>query len=443
MEVIKKIRIEIALMCCLIICIFFSENIDLAIYDKILNFDNLLNNSYLKVFFINITNIGDSIWLFLISLIIYLICFFFKSKIKNCEKIKISALFLFFTILITGIITQIIKHIIGRPRPNQVIEQESYMVDFFTFDSAFHSFPSGHTSTIFVAALTLSIFTPKLKYFYLFFALIVGLSRIAVGAHFFTDMMAGIVVAFAGIKITFIFFNKFNRNKEILVSKTINSNTFILSLIIFFICLVFLSVGSSLDIYISSLLYEGNKVFILQSYDIFTIVIREFFLYFVVLYLSLFLLVSPYLPIKKIYFNSTFKIKDGIFVLITTLFNLLVVVNVLLKNLWGRARPNDILELGGNLSFSPWYKISNACNTNCSFVSGDASVGFSIIALYFITKNKNFIWLALFSGFLLGITRILEGGHFSSDVIMAGLLVFILSYIEYYLYNKKFIFNAI
>ena len=57
----------------------------------------------------------------------------------------------------------------------------------------------------------------------------------------------------------------------------------------------------------------------------------------------------------------------------------LVFVNLVLKNFWGRARPNDVLELGGKEVFSPWYEMSNACLTNCSFVSGDASVGFSII----------------------------------------------------------------
>ena len=60
---------------------------------------------------------------------------------------------------------------------------------------------------------------------------------------------------------------------------------------------------------------------------------------------------------------------------------------MLLKGFWGRARPNDILELGGNDNFSAWFQYSDACNANCSFVSGDASVGFALIAMYFITKG--------------------------------------------------------
>ena len=85
----------------------------------------------------------------------------------------------------------------------------------------------------------------------------------------------------------------------------------------------------------------------------------------------------------------------------------------MLKKFWGRARPNDILELGGKDNFSAWFQYSDACSANCSFVSGDASVGFSLIVLYLITKNKLFFWLSLLSGIILGTVRISEGGIFS------------------------------
>tara|TARA_B110000116_G_C16710264_1_gene524127 strand:- start:850 stop:1206 length:357 start_codon:yes stop_codon:yes gene_type:complete len=104
---------------------------------------------------------------------------------------------------------------------------------------------------------------------------------------------------------------------------------------------------------------------------------------------------------------------------------MLIIINLLFKSFWGRARPGDILQLGGGESFTPWYEISNACNTNCSFVSGDAAIGFSIIALYFVTKIKVFFWLSLLFGLSLGLIRIMEGGHFFSDVIMAAIIIYI------------------
>ena len=87
-------------------------------------------------------------------------------------------------------------------------------------------------------------------------------------------------------------------------------------------------------------------------------------------------------------------------------------MNLLLKNLWGRSRPGDIMQFEGNDLFTPWYKITDSCQTNCSFVSGDASVGFGIITLYFLTKNNIYLYTSLIFGFLLGFTRIVAGGHF-------------------------------
>ena len=120
------------------------------------------------------------------------------------------------------------------------------------------------------------------------------------------------------------------------------------------------------------------------------------------------------------------------------IIGVLIFVNLILKNLWGRARPNDILQLGGKETFSPWFEISNACETNCSFVSGDASVGFSIIILYLITKKIIFLYASAFAGLVLGLIRIMAGGHFLSDVFFAGFLIVILNIVLFELYKKYY-----
>ena len=338
--------------------------------------------------------------------------------------------------LITGLLTQVIKHLVGRPRPNHATNE---WFSFFNFDSTFHSFPSGHTSTIFLVALVFSLFTPRLKYFYLCCASIVGLSRVVVGAHFLTDIIGGIIVSFVGYKITLAFFNKIKIKKEFGEIITLNSNIFHLILIVFFVLIIFITVGGSLDIYLSSLFYGADEKFTLQSYYTITIFVRQIVLPIIILYLLLFPGLSLLLHFKKIFFGFKLKNKDVLFIFSTALFNLIIVVNVVLKNTWGRARPNDILQLGGNQSFTPWFQISDSCINNCSFVSGDASVGFSLIAFFFITKKILYLWISLFFGFLLGAIRILEGGHFFSDVLIAGFLIFVLTYFEFYFYNKKFL----
>ena len=72
-------------------------------------------------------------------------------------------------------------------------------------------------------------------------------------------------------------------------------------------------------------------------------------------------------------------------------------------------------------------------------MSGDASVGFSIIVLYYLTKKEIFFWLSLFFGFSLGLTRIMEGGHFFSDVIVSAVILFLSYYFQTKYYLKKYV----
>ena len=438
---IKKIKIELIIIALLLVHIFILGNTDIRIYSLLYEYIGSLNNIYLKKFFISITEIGDSLWFFVISILGFLITYFLsKSKIKNkfIQNSKIFFIFLFTATLITGVLTQLIKHIIGRPRPNYSSENSIFGFEFFSFESSLHSFPSGHTSTIFIVALALSMLTPKIKIYYIFFALIVGLSRVVVGAHFFTDVIGGIVIAFVGIKLTLLIFKKFKIESEIFEIKKISSNYFCLSVIVFLISVLYISIGSSIDIYISDLFYEGNQKFFIESFNLTSIITRKLFLPLLVIYIFICPVISLYIPIKNIFFGFKFILKDIVFIFSSVFFNLIIIVNVLLKGFWGRARPNDIMEFGGKDSFSAWFEYSNACNTNCSFVSGDASVGFSLIVLYFITKNKLFFWLSLLSGIILGTVRILEGGHFLSDVLISGLIIYSLSLVQFQIYNKRF-----
>ena len=54
---------------------------------------------------------------------------------------------------------------------------------------------------------------PKLKYFFFFLAIIISFSRVVVGAHFITDLIGGIAVAFIGFKISKLILSKIFKYK--------------------------------------------------------------------------------------------------------------------------------------------------------------------------------------------------------------------------------------
>ena len=94
--------------------------------------------------------------------------------------------------------------------------------------------------------------------------------------------------------------------------------------------------------------------------------------------------------------------------------------------------------IDGIYDFTPWYKISDSCTSNCSFVSGDAAVGFLLIIFYFITKKNVYLYLGLITGSCLGFIRIVAGGHFFSDIVFSQIVVTTSISMSFILYKKLY-----
>ena len=441
MGVIKNIRIELIVLGAIFLNVLVSYNIDIGLYNYFAKFGGGPGSVYLKEFFRNITNFGDSLWYFLTFVILFFSTFLISKKFLNLEKYRIYFKYFSITALVylsaTGILTQFLKHIIGRARPNYTSLDESFKFDFFTTSSSFHSFPSGHASTIFIVCLLLGVLIPRLKYFFYLFAVVVAISRVVVGAHFTTDIVAGALVALIVFKILNSFFtNKFYYLKPKPINKSGMSPLYYF-LIVFCLVALLLTIGPTFDLFFSDLFYLGKKQFLLQSTSFITIIFRNIMLPFILIYVLFLPIVSKIFPIKKIFFNYDFSFKNILFIWSSLIISIIIIINILLKGLWGRARPNDILQLGGGDIYSPWYKITDECLNNCSFVSGDASVGFSMLVLFFITRKTIYCYLAIVLGSLLGLVRIAEGGHFLSDVVFS-FLVMAISTILLFIFYKKY-----
>jgi len=103
-----------------------------------------------------------------------------------------------------------------------------------------------------------------------------------------------------------------------------------------------------------------------------------------------------------------------------------LIVNVILKDYWGRARPREILEFGGTADFSPAWWIGRECHLNCSFVSGEAAAAFCLLALAFVVNDR---WKAFTAcsaiafATVVSFARVAAGAHFISDVLIGWLLI--------------------
>jgi lipid A 4'-phosphatase len=113
------------------------------------------------------------------------------------------------------------------------------------------------------------------------------------------------------------------------------------------------------------------------------------------------------------------------FVVLALLLGPGLLANVVLKDNWGRARPAHLVAFGGKSTFSPPLILSDACDHNCAFVAGDAAAGFFLLAFALLARRRRTpaIWGALAVGTGLGAVRVIQGGHFLSDVVFAGLFV--------------------
>src|SRR3990170_131495 len=112
--------------------------------------------------------------------------------IKKDEKIVDAGKKGIYAVAASGVLSQVIKHIIGRPRP-KVLEAFGFTLGP-SIIPGFDSFPSGHATSSFAFAYTLSTFFPWMRYLLYGYALLVCISRIYVGAHFPSDVFAGILL---------------------------------------------------------------------------------------------------------------------------------------------------------------------------------------------------------------------------------------------------------
>lgn len=179
-----------------------------------------------------------------------------------------------------------------------------------------------------------------------------------------------------------------------------------------------------LDHRVAGLFYEGGGSFWLHDSVVgyvFHDVIRPVF-YWALIALVVLLAIRS----GRMRAHRGLTVRRVFYVLAVVGIGLGLVTNLILKNEFDRPRPLHTVEYGGDKPYQPPILPAKGCERNCSFVSGDASAGFALIALPIAfasgRRRRQFIRVAIWTGVVVGSFRMMNGSHYLFDVIYAGLI---------------------
>lgn len=173
-----------------IFLMFMEDTLELGrgiIDTQVITYVLSVRNSQMNTFFKMVTKLGNVIPMIVLTLVICLILFYYKKKKES----------LFYGINILGVwfVNEILKQIFRRQRPQGI--QLLSVVDF--------SFPSGHAMVTMASIILLIYFVIKfiknkeiaylLSVLLFIYALLIGISRIYLGVHYFSDVIVGWIIA--------------------------------------------------------------------------------------------------------------------------------------------------------------------------------------------------------------------------------------------------------
>lgn len=176
----------------LLICALFFLELDRFISRHFLGLDPALSQMFHAI-----TQGGDSLYPLALAVVVILLGSWQLRRLLPAKGIEFwqrwraRAVFLLLAVASSGLLTDVIKVLVGRPRPEKWLTENLYGFYLFETSSKMQSFPSGHSNTAAAIGLTLWYIWPKSWPLGLALAAGVMTSRVALLKHFPSDTLAG------------------------------------------------------------------------------------------------------------------------------------------------------------------------------------------------------------------------------------------------------------
>jgi len=157
------------------------------------------NLAHQSNFFDTVVTFFAVYFIFVVIISALIFSFFYRQSLQDL-------FFICFSGGIAWILSKILKILIHTPRPFDAFDHVRPL-----FSEAGYAFPSGHTAIAFAIAFALYFINKKVGYFFMFFALLIGLARITAGVHFPIDILGGFVLgAVVAVSVNKVWNLKFN-----------------------------------------------------------------------------------------------------------------------------------------------------------------------------------------------------------------------------------------
>lgn len=159
-----------------------------------------LRVSFLDMPMAFLSRLGDAglIWLIIIAVLLI------TPKYRRAGLTALLAIV--FSLIICNLI---LKPLIHRARPYELYDYITVLIKYPTD----FSFPSGHVSSSFAVSVALTCSFKKKGVWFIILAALISFSRLYVGVHFPTDILAGIVTGIVSGLLAVFIVNKLNERQ--------------------------------------------------------------------------------------------------------------------------------------------------------------------------------------------------------------------------------------